>query len=100
MIVERSSLTRVILLKSVIVNITGGPATLEVKSVPKHKKNPEVGEKKTVYSSVIIIEQEDAESFNTEDNEEVKLRYLIIIQCAHTLVADNSNGLGQCYCPV
>jgi glutamyl-tRNA synthetase len=38
--------------------------------LPKHKKNPEVGEKKTVYSSNILIDQEDAVSF--EDNEEVR----------------------------
>jgi glutamyl-tRNA synthetase len=41
-----------------------------VKSLPKHKKNPEVGEKKTVYSSSILVEQEDALSF--EDQEEVR----------------------------
>ena len=65
--------------KSVLVKITGGPATPEVKSVPKHKKNVEVGEKKTVYSSVIIIAQEDAELFNVEANEEVKLPHLIMV---------------------
>jgi glutamyl-tRNA synthetase len=42
-----------------------------VKTLPKHKKNAEIGEKKTVYTSEIIIEQEDAVSF--EDNEEVCL---------------------------
>ena len=51
------------------VTVSGGPAEPEVKSLPKHKKNPEVGEKKTVFSSNIIVEQEDAASF--EDNEEV-----------------------------
>jgi glutamyl-tRNA synthetase len=51
------------------VTLTNGPTTPEVKTVPKHKKNPEVGEKKTVYSNKIIIEQEDAASF--EDQEEV-----------------------------
>jgi glutamyl-tRNA synthetase len=45
--------------------------------IPKHKKNAKVGEKKTVYSSLIIIEQEDAESFNCEANEEVKLWHLM-----------------------
>ncbi len=39
--------------------------------MPKHKKNPEVGDKKTVYSSQIFVEQEDALSF--EDQEEVTL---------------------------
>jgi len=51
------------------VTIKGGPASAEVKILPKHKKNPEVGEKKTVYSSSILVEQEDALSF--EDQEEV-----------------------------
>jgi len=37
--------------------------------LPKHKKNPEVGEKKTVYTSTILLEHEDAASF--EDQEEV-----------------------------
>ena len=58
---------------SVLVKINGGPTTPVVKLMPKHKKNAEVGEKKTVYSSDIIITQEDAESFNIEANEEVKL---------------------------
>ena len=41
--------------------------------MPKHKKNPEVGEKKSVYSSSILIDQDDALSF--EDNEEVRWFY-------------------------
>jgi glutamyl-tRNA synthetase len=53
------------------VTIKGGPASAEVRILPKHKKNPEVGEKKTVYSSSILVEQEDALSF--EDQEEVNL---------------------------
>ncbi|KAF8636577.1 hypothetical protein AX17_003388 [Amanita inopinata Kibby_2008] len=57
--------------KSVPVVIKGGPPAPEVKLLPKHKKNPEVGEKQTVYASNIIIEQEDAASF--EDQEEVTL---------------------------
>jgi glutamyl-tRNA synthetase len=55
--------------KAVPVTITGGPAAPEVKVLPKHKKNPDVGEKRTVYSSSILLEQEDGLSF--EDNEEV-----------------------------
>ena len=54
---------------SVPVTIQGGPLETEVRTLPKHKKNPEVGEKKTVYTSNILIDQEDAVSF--EDNEEV-----------------------------
>ncbi|KAG6898290.1 hypothetical protein C0992_000735 [Termitomyces sp. T32_za158] len=56
---------------SVPVTIKGGPASPEIKAVPKHKKNAEIGEKKTVYSSSILVEQEDAQSF--EDQEEVTL---------------------------
>ena len=53
------------------VTIKGGPSEPEVKTLPKHKKNPEVGEKKTVFSSNILVEQEDAVSF--DDNEEITL---------------------------
>ncbi|KZO97792.1 glutamate-tRNA ligase [Calocera viscosa TUFC12733] len=55
---------------AVKVTITGVNG-VEVKSVPKHKKNAEVGEKKTVYSGEVYVEQEDAVSF--EDNEEITL---------------------------
>lgn len=54
---------------SVPVTVNGGPTGAEVKTLPLHKKNPEVGEKQTVYSSTILLEQEDAASF--EDQEEV-----------------------------
>jgi len=53
------------------VTIKGGPVSAEVKLLPKHKKNSEVGEKKTVYSSSILVEQEDALSF--DDQEEITL---------------------------
>jgi glutamyl-tRNA synthetase len=59
---------------SVWVTLNGGPTTPEVKLLPKHKKNAEAGEKKTVYGSTIIIEQQDAVSF--EDQEEVST-YLV-----------------------
>ena len=58
---------------SVTVTIKDGPPAPEIKILPKHKKNPEVGEKKTVYTSTILLEQEDAASF--EDQEEVNWRY-------------------------
>ncbi|CAO1615568.1 unnamed protein product [Sympodiomycopsis kandeliae] len=50
--------------------INGAPETHE-KSVPKHKKNLEIGNKTTVYDPVVYIEQEDAKSF--ADNEEITL---------------------------
>jgi glutamyl-tRNA synthetase len=54
---------------SVSVTINGGPPAPEVKTLPRHKKNPDVGEKKTVFTSTILVEQEDAISF--DDQEEV-----------------------------
>ena len=41
----------------------------EVLTKPLHKKNPEVGHRQQVYSSNLIVEQEDAVSFG--DGEEV-----------------------------
>jgi glutamyl-tRNA synthetase len=40
-------------------------------SKPLHKKDPAIGEKRIVYASKFIMEQEDAASFG--DNEEVSL---------------------------
>ncbi|KAF8211869.1 glutamate-tRNA ligase [Mycena galopus ATCC 62051] len=57
--------------KMVPVTISGGPASPEIKSLPKHKKNADIGEKKTVYTSAILLEQEDAISF--DDQEEITL---------------------------
>jgi len=51
------------------VTIQGGPPEPVVKTLQKHKKNPDVGEKRTVYTSSILIDQEDALSFG--NNEEV-----------------------------
>jgi glutamyl-tRNA synthetase len=51
----------------VSVTIKGGPISPEIKTLPKHKKNSDVGEKKTVYSSSILIEQEDAVSFDAQE---------------------------------
>jgi len=53
------------------VTIKGGPASPEIKSLPKHKKNADIGEKKTVFTSSILVEQDDALSF--EDQEEITL---------------------------
>ena len=52
----------------------GGPERPEVREVPRHKKNPDIGTKKTVYSSTILIEQEDARTF--AENEEVQPRFI------------------------
>jgi glutamyl-tRNA synthetase len=51
------------------VTLTGGPSSVEFKDVPRHKKNPAVGTKRTAYASTIILDQQDAQTF--KDNEEV-----------------------------
>ena len=50
--------------------VRGAPG-LEERQVPKHKKNPELGNKTTVFDNVIYVEQEDARSFS--DGEEVTM---------------------------
>ena len=45
------------------MTITGGPADAEIKEMARHKKNPAIGTKKTVYASGIIIDQQDAQAF-------------------------------------
>ncbi|ODN81138.1 glutamate-tRNA ligase [Cryptococcus amylolentus CBS 6039] len=42
---------------------------VEVVKKPLHKKNPEVGDKEMVFSSEVLLEQEDAKTFG--DNEEI-----------------------------
>lgn len=56
--------------KMVPVKVEGRDTDAEtVEKRPLHKKNPEVGEKDLVFSSNLIIEQEDAKSFG--ENEEI-----------------------------
>lgn len=57
----------------VTVDVTGREKDdVEVLEKPLHKKDPNVGTKQQVYSSKLIVEQEDAASFG--DNEEVSSR--------------------------
>jgi hypothetical protein len=75
------------------VVVKGGPATPEVKTLPKHKKNPDVGEKKTVFASNILLDQEDALSF--EDNEEVRLwMFMPLLYFISLFIVDHVDGLG------
>ena len=62
--------------------VNGAPEAPEVKTLPRHKKNPDVGTKKTVFSKTILIEQEDAKSFT--ENEEVTL--IVAALCSLCLV--------------
>ena len=45
---------------SVAVTIKGGPSASEIKPLPKHKRNPEAGERKTAQTP--LLKQEDAAS--------------------------------------
>ncbi|PIA12915.1 glutamyl-tRNA synthetase, partial [Coemansia reversa NRRL 1564] len=51
--------------------IVSAPANPEVRDLPKHKKNPDLGTKRTVFSSLVFIDQADAATF--EQNEEITL---------------------------
>ncbi|CAI2162654.1 6946_t:CDS:10 [Funneliformis geosporum] len=48
-------------------NILGGPENAYPKEMAKHKKNPDVGNKQTWFSSNIWVEQEDANTFEIEE---------------------------------
>lgn len=48
---------------AVPVTISKGPAEVVSEKKPKHKKNPEVGDKTVLYSSNALVEQADAASF-------------------------------------
>lgn len=71
---------------------------------PKHKKNAELGSKNTTFGPLVYLEQEDAQSF--DDNEEVILLLLVcflfafIIMLTLLNILDHSYGLGKCYCEI
>ena len=48
--------------------INGAPSGLEVKALPRHKKNPDVGTKTTTYSPTIFIEPDYSLSFYAKEN--------------------------------
>jgi hypothetical protein len=73
MSVHRRRCLLIVLPYSVPVKITGGPAKAETKEMPRHKKNPAVGTKATVYASEIIIDQQDASTLAID--EEVGLHF-------------------------
>ena len=53
------------------VHIAEGPATPYSKEIPKHKKNPDLGNKMTVFASTVLLDAADAAEI--EDNEELTL---------------------------
>lgn len=51
----------------VVVEIEDGPVSPETKKLPKHKKNPDVGEKDVIYYKSILVEREDIEALDTTE---------------------------------
>lgn len=60
---------------SVKMQIRGAPLEPQVKQIPKHKKNAELGFKSTSYMSQVLIEGADAQSFGPD--EEVRPPFLV-----------------------
>lgn len=56
-----------------------GPAESYTKSLPKHKKNSDIGQKSTTYSKDIMVEQVDAASF--DEGEEVRFATRVFATC-------------------
>lgn len=48
---------------AVPVLLSNCPATVATEEKPKHKKNPEVGQKKVLYTNNVLVEQADAQAF-------------------------------------
>ncbi|CAG8473233.1 17179_t:CDS:10 [Cetraspora pellucida] len=59
--------TSMLKLNIVKASISGGPEVPYSKDLPKHKKNPNVGTKKTWFSSTIFIDQDDAKTFGIDE---------------------------------
>lgn len=60
------------------VTVNGGPSSAEIKSLPLHKKNPDVGTKKTVYADTVLLEQEDAKSFALNEEVSVNIKFGVV----------------------
>ncbi|CAG8124601.1 unnamed protein product [Penicillium salamii] len=52
---------------AVKTTVTGGPSTPYTEEKPKHAKNAAVGNKKVIYSSDILLEQEDVKLFKPDE---------------------------------
>jgi glutamyl-tRNA synthetase len=70
----------------VVATVKGAPASPQAELKPKHAKNPDVGTKKVVYSSSILIEQEDVKSF-AQDEE------ITLMNWGNAIVRKISTGL-------
>ncbi|CCJ31005.1 unnamed protein product [Pneumocystis jirovecii] len=59
-------------LKNIVkVTLLNGPDTVYIEEKPKHKKNSQIGTKKTAFYKFILLDQDDALTF--KDNEEITL---------------------------
>ncbi|KAJ3044233.1 hypothetical protein HDV00_002911 [Rhizophlyctis rosea] len=69
--------------KIVKVRVVGESVAVHTKEMPKHKKNPDVGNKLTTFSGELYLEQEDAKDL--EINEEVTFMDWgnVIVQAVH-----------------
>lgn len=60
-----------------LVGGEGVPVSPYAKSLPCHKKNPDLGEKQIYYSKDIFVEQEDARTFKLDEEVLPTLNLLI-----------------------
>lgn len=61
------------------VTVSNGPTKLELLTIPKHKKNPDVGSKTLYRTSSILIDQDDAQALS--EGEEVRSAHVFVCQC-------------------
>lgn len=59
--------TAIVAKDKVTCTVVGAPEAPRTEEKDLHAKNPEVGKKKVVYSKTIIIDQEDAQSFDNDE---------------------------------
>ena len=59
------------------MTLLDGPSKPEEKDVPKHKKNPDLGMKKTVFGKTVYLDADDASGL--QDGEEVFIAALCLV---------------------
>ncbi|MBW0468598.1 hypothetical protein O181_008313 [Austropuccinia psidii MF-1] len=65
--------------------IKGGQGVAFVETLPAHKKNPELGNKKVTYSPTIYIEQQDVNSFDIDEE-------ITLMDWGNAIVRSKSQG--------
>ncbi|ODV58259.1 glutamate--tRNA ligase GUS1 [Ascoidea rubescens DSM 1968] len=56
-----------------LISLSDGPTEKTIEKRPKHKKNPDVGEKDVIYTSSLLIDQDDALAIATDGDKEITL---------------------------